>query len=386
MQKDVIDQYHPRAMQGEILIGWNRESFLLYIHPDQRGRAKNISSGEWKSSWKCWVYPHGDSRTREALKNEFESDWVQVGEIPLNSESPEQRSAPSSPPERSRPDYNRPPPFQRDVQKREYKPELRDVGTQNRGDEQLPRLRSEVQRLKDEIQGKDAEIRERETRLSELDRAVRLLQGENESKQEQIRNLEERESKQRATVQSREIELQTSIQEVAQLSEENRSLTRKLRLLSNQNAQLKRQATENTKDPYTIVGEHCLDEIATCPGFENVANEWLIAPQLPILISQTIEQHLRKYDQRFFENRHTLHELIKLCHERRVIDDDGADMAHIVRKHRNYVTHDLRWSRETPEIKMARAMITLFAASILVSRLPATTDDLNILNIGSASR
>ena len=99
--------------------------------------------------------------------------------------------------------------------------------------------------------------------------------------------------------------------------------------------------------------------------YRNLIHEEDLDIQLPIRIAAYLETRLRTA----LDNPEpyvNLFDLIGEAQGKRILDDDGIDMSHIIRKQRNVIAHH----KSTRQELTARIMMVLYAASILWPQLP----------------
>lgn len=289
-----------------VKIAQTETEFLLSIHASQRERAKTIPGYRWDTVRKYWVYPK-TARSYNALIDEFGDDLI--GDLTL--------TRPSNSEQAKTEDLQ--------VENQGLKEEIAKIhktlelisGTASDG------RTSETQALQSALAAKESELAEIRHRTQDLER-----------------QLEEKRSVTR-----------DYFKEVERLRSANQKLQLELDKQSNQGSKVDRQQwiREIVKAATGDNEKFCL-----------IAARLRFNATLPIELVKELERELRRILNCADRNA-TIHDLLTQANDAGVLTARGIDFAHIIRKQRNAVAHEVT-DGQTLQV---RILLCLCAAALL---------------------
>ena len=120
-----------------------------------------------------------------------------------------------------------------------------------------------------------------------------------------------------------------------------------------------------TVDRSKAIKEIALECLGNDPVFVDHVKKLPIDPSLPIAVAKIIENYLKRV---LNNNEATFHDLLTDGKDSQILDQHIVDIAHIIRRQRNFVAHEDR--QEDRRTSMARAIFCLFGAVLILPELP----------------
>ena len=123
--------------------------------------------------------------------------------------------------------------------------------------------------------------------------------------------------------------------------------------------------TNAKSDPYeeiVAIALHCLGDD---PVFADRIRDLTIDSHLPLAVSRIIENHLRRV---LHNDEGSFYDLLRDIDDSQMLEQSSIDIAHTIRKQRNFVAH--RDESEDLRTTIARGVFCLFGAVLLLPNLP----------------
>jgi len=173
-------------------------------------------------------------------------------------------------------------------------------------------------------------------------------------------------------------EIQSLRAEFQEKDEENADLNRQINQLQAENRRLsdETKASSDARKPDDsddIVREMALEVTGKDPVFEEAIRSLQIDGTLPLQIGSVIENHLKQVLNP--SEKLSLYELIELCGDAEILDEESVNLAHIIRKQRNIIAHQS--GAVDSRVKLGRGLFCLFGASLLFPEIPEIGDPTN---------
>ncbi len=170
---------------------------------------------------------------------------------------------------------------------------------------------------------------------------------------------------------SQDREIQSLRAESQEKDGENADLNRQIDKLQAENRRLSNEIKASSdagkpSDRDDIVREIAIKVTGNDPVFGEAIRSLQVDGTIPLQIGSIIENHLKQVLNP--SEKLSLYELIELCRDAEILDEESVSLAHFIRKQRNIRAHTP--GSVDPRIELGRGLFCLFGASLLFPEIP----------------